>query len=242
MGKGIFISRALTVTCVVVTIAAAITIIALLVLYAQERSKNEGRPPSTDGPSTSPLSLSTTPSTPKEPWEQYRLPDSLAPISYDVTLWPRLTPQGDNLYIFTGNSTVVFRCVRETDLILLHSHQLNLTSIGGHQATLRGRNGAIAPGLKQTWLMVSTQYLVVQLDDSLQPGSTYELFTDFVGELSDNPEGFYRSEYEEDGEKKYEFDSVCLRVVARPGPFVSSSALMFRDTLPQLYKLVSNSH
>ncbi|XP_062274018.1 aminopeptidase Ey-like [Scomber scombrus] len=204
MGKGLYISKAVLITCVVAAIGAAATIIALSVVYSQEKSNNVVvTPSSTANPGPSPSTMpSTTPSTPKEPWDFYRLPDSLAPVSYNVTLWPRLKPNADELYIFTGHSSVIFRCVRETDLILIHSNKLNLTTFDGYHARLMGLNGATAPSLKRTWLVVPTQYLVVQLNSKLQAGSMYELFTDFVGELADDLGGFYRSEYMEDGQKK----------------------------------------
>ncbi|XP_044046067.1 aminopeptidase Ey-like [Siniperca chuatsi] len=201
MRKGIYITKAVAVTCVVTAIGAVATIIALSVVYTQEKAKNEATLPSTTGPSTT-TPIPTTPSTPKEPWQRYRLPDSLAPVSYNVTLWPRLEPNADGLYIFTGNSTVVFRCVKETDLIIIHSNKLKLTTFDGHFAKLRGLNGDTAPSLKNTWLEVPTQYLVVQLNSPLQAGGMYELFTNFVGELADDLGGFYRSEYMEDGVKK----------------------------------------
>ncbi|XP_041643447.1 aminopeptidase Ey-like isoform X2 [Cheilinus undulatus] len=199
MGKGIYLSKGLAVTCVVVGAAAVATIIALSVVYAQEKSKNEATSPD---PTSAPTTLPTTPSTPKEPWQRYRLPDSLAPISYNVTLWPRLEPNAQGLYIFLGNSTVIFKCEKETDLILIHSNKLNLTMFDGHHAVLTGLDGATAPALKKTWLEVPTQYLVVQLMSPLKAGSTYELSTEFVGELADDLGGFYRSEYLEDGVKK----------------------------------------
>ncbi|KAM9366567.1 aminopeptidase Ey-like [Symphorus nematophorus] len=199
MGKGFYISKAVAVTCVVAAIGAVATIIALSVVYAQEKSNNEQPLPTATISTPIPP---TTPSTPKEPWQRYRLPDFLTPISYNVTLWPRLEPNKQDLYIFTGQSTVVFKCVKETDLILIHSNKLNLTTYDGFHAKLSGLDGATAPGLKKTWLEVPTQYLVVQLDSPLKAGSTYELFTNFVGELADDLGGFYRSEYTEDGVTK----------------------------------------
>uniref|UniRef100_A0A3Q3XDZ2 Aminopeptidase n=1 Tax=Mola mola TaxID=94237 RepID=A0A3Q3XDZ2_MOLML len=200
MGKGFYVSKPVAAVCVVLAIGAAATIIALSLVYAKEKSNNEGIS-ATTGPNTT-SSPATTPSMPKEPWQHYRLPDSLVPISYNVTLWPRLKPNADQLYIFTGNSTVVFRCKRETDLIIIHSNRLNLTTFGKHHAELRGLDGAAVPGLRKTWLEVPTQYLVVQLESPLLAGSMYELYTQFVGELADDLGGFYRSEYMEDGEKK----------------------------------------
>lgn len=206
MGKGFFVSKAVAVVCLVVAIAAVAAIVALAVVYAQEKSKNVETTPST-GPTEptvtpTPTLTPTTPSVPKEPWQLYRLPDSLAPISYNVTLRPFLEPDATGMYIFTGHSTVVFTCVKETDLILIHSNKLNLTMFEGRHANLSGLNGASAPSLKKTWLEAPTQYLVIQLSGPLQAGSTYELFTEFVGELSDDLGGFYRSEYTEDGVKR----------------------------------------
>ncbi|XP_026149798.1 aminopeptidase Ey-like isoform X2 [Mastacembelus armatus] len=201
MGKGFYIRKELAVTCVVAAVAAVAVIIALSVVYAQEKSKNEVTLPFTAGPDAT-STFSPTPSTPKEPWMHFRLPDSLAPVSYNVTLWPRLEPIADNLYVFSGHSTVVIRCVRETDLILIHSNKLNLTTFEGHHAKLNGLNGATAPTLTKTWLEIPTQYLVIQLSSPLWAGNMYELFTQFTGELSDDLGGFYRSEYMEDGVKK----------------------------------------
>ncbi|KAL6480693.1 hypothetical protein MHYP_G00117260 [Metynnis hypsauchen] len=140
--------------------------------------------------------------TPAALWENYRLPDNLLPDVYYVTLWPRLQQDDRNLYIFTGNSSVVFRCVKETDLILIHSNKLNLTTADGHLVRLTAVSDAPAPAIRSTWTEVNTQYLVIQLNGKLKAGGSYELFTEFVGELADDLEGFYRSEYFENGVRK----------------------------------------
>ncbi|KAI4903567.1 hypothetical protein NFI96_032912 [Prochilodus magdalenae] len=135
-------------------------------------------------------------------WEKYRLPSSLSPLYYNVTLWPRLTTFM-GIYLFTGESGVAFTCVNETDLILIHSHKLLYTwTRDGHRARLSGLGGAKAPAIKKTWLEVETQYLVVQLSGKLQAGKTYWLYTEFRGELADDFVGLYRSEYVENGVKK----------------------------------------
>ncbi|XP_067104988.1 aminopeptidase N-like [Osmerus mordax] len=202
MGKGFYISKALGVTLIIFGVGAVATIIALSVVYSQEKSNNGVEPTNGEVTPTTTASTSTTPTTPKEPWDHYRLPVSLAPVSYNVTLWPRLQTNSDGLYIFTGHSAVVFKCVKETDLILIHSNKLNLTMFEGHHAKLTGIDGATAPNLMKTWLEEKTQYLVVQLNSKLTVGKFYELYTDFVGELSDDLGGFYRSEYFEDSVKK----------------------------------------
>lgn len=100
MGKGFFISKTVGVVGVILGAAAVATIIALSVVYSQEKAKNNQVLP-TDGAATSKPPTTPTPS--NEPWDKYRLPKSLVPHRYSVTLWPRLTPDDTTgLYIFTG--------------------------------------------------------------------------------------------------------------------------------------------
>ncbi|XP_071369656.1 aminopeptidase N-like [Centroberyx affinis] len=221
MGKGYYISKNLGLVGIILAAVAVATIIALSVVYDQEKARNQRRPGdgaagSTTMPTPSTTSFSsTTPSTPKEPWERYRLPDSLSPVSYNVTLWPRLEPDAGGLYVFSGRSAVVFRCEKETDLILIHSIKLNLTTFQGHHAKLSGLDGAVAPGIQKSWLVVKTEYLVLQLNGRLAIGRSYVLYTEFQGELADDLEGFYRSEYMDDGVKKVVATSQMQATYAR---------------------------
>lgn len=98
-----------------------------------------------------------------------------------------------------------FESAEETDLILIHSNKLNYTKFeNDHLASLISVNsGVTAPSIKSSWLQTVTQYLVLQLNGKLMKGHRYHLYTKFTGELADDLGGFYRSEYMEDGEKKY---------------------------------------
>lgn len=98
-----------------------------------------------------------------------------------------------------------FECAEETDLILIHSNKLNYTKLeNGHLAKLTSVNSGVkAPSITTSWLQNVTQYLVLELDGKLSMGQRYHLYTDFTGELADDLGGFYRSEYFEDGVKKY---------------------------------------
>ncbi|XP_075998651.1 aminopeptidase N-like [Genypterus blacodes] len=138
------------------------------------------------------------------PWDSYRLPNTLAPESYNVTLWPRLTPDPHTgLYIFTGKSIVEFVCKTETDLILIHSNKLNYTRLSNtHMATVTATDGGSVHSISSSWLYSKTQYLVLQLNSKLRTGQRYQLYTEFTGELADDLSGFYRSEYTEDGVQK----------------------------------------
>ncbi|XP_075898964.1 aminopeptidase Ey-like [Nelusetta ayraudi] len=208
MGKGFYISKAVAVVGGIVAVGAVATVIALAVVYSQELAKNNENSPSiqpTDAhPPTEPTGGTptgpTTAAPSNQPWDKYRLPKNLVPLSYEVTLWPRLTPdKTTGLYIFTGTTTVEFECVEETDLILIHSNKLNYTHFdNGQKATLQSLNGGTTPSINSSWLQTTTQYLVLELDAKLQKGQ-YRLHTEFTGELADDLGGFYRSEYD-DGE------------------------------------------
>ncbi|GAA6225936.1 aminopeptidase N-like [Lates japonicus] len=215
MGKVYYVSKNVGLGLLVLGVSALATIIALSIAYDKEKAKNQGRPGDGAADSTSMPTPPATLFTPKEPWDHYRLPDSLVPVSYNVTLWPRLEPNADGLYIFTGHSAVVFKCVKETDLIIIHSNKLNLTNFHGHLAKLSGLGEVTAPAIQKSWLVVKTEFLVLQLRRRLAVGATYVLYTEFQGELADDLEGFYRSEYIEDGVKKVVATSQMQATYAR---------------------------
>uniref|UniRef100_A0AAZ3R0Y3 Aminopeptidase n=1 Tax=Oncorhynchus tshawytscha TaxID=74940 RepID=A0AAZ3R0Y3_ONCTS len=217
MAKGFYISKNMGLAGLLIGAVAVVIIIALAAVYDKEKTKNQNKP--VDGVAmltTASPTTSSTLSTPKDPWEHYRLPDSLSPVSYNITLWPRLVVNASTgLYIFTGQSAVVFQCKKDTDLIVIHCNKLNLTLLNGHHARLTGLDGATAPTVKTSWLQVKTEYLVIQLNGKLTAGKSYRLSTDFQGELADDLKGFYRSEYTEDGGKKVVATSQMQATFAR---------------------------
>ncbi|XP_077452228.1 aminopeptidase Ey-like isoform X2 [Stigmatopora argus] len=204
MGKGFFISKGVGVVCIILGAGAVATIIALSVVYSKEKAKNVIEVSPTNGGTTSkPPTTTAAPS--NNPWDKYRLPKNLVPERYNVTLWPRLTKDKETgLYIFTGESSVEFKCVEETDLILIHSNKLNYTKYGNNQmAQLVAMDGGTkALVVASSWLQKETQYLVLKLESKLMKDYRYTLHTNFTGELADDLGGFYRSEYEENGHLK----------------------------------------
>lgn len=97
-------------------------------------------------------------------------------------------------------------CLEETDLILIHSNKLEYKTLENNKwARLTAMGTATAPAIKSSWLQGVTQYLVLQLEGKLVKGQSYHLYMEFTGELADDLGGFYRSEYFENGVKKYVF-------------------------------------
>ncbi|KAM5293329.1 aminopeptidase N [Ctenodactylus gundi] len=203
MAKGFYISKPLGILGILLGVAAVCTIVALSVVYAQEKNKNAENSAATAQP---PSATTTTPDPtipdPTLPWNQYRLPRSLLPDSYRVLLRPYLSPNAQGLYVFWGNSTVRFTCQEATNVIIIHSKKLNYTSQQGHPVVLRGVGSSRAPAITRTELVERTQYLVVHLEESLAVGSQYEMDSEFQGELADDLAGFYRSEYMEGNVRK----------------------------------------
>ncbi|XP_010839339.1 PREDICTED: aminopeptidase N [Bison bison bison] len=202
MAKGFYISKALGILAILLGVAAVATIIALSVVYAQEKNKNAERGTAAPTSPTGPTTTSATTLDQSKPWNRYRLPTTLLPDSYRVTLRPYLTPNNNGLYIFTGSSTVRFTCKEPTDVIIIHSKKLNYTQHSGHLAALTGVGDTQAPEIDRTELVLLTEYLVVHLKSSLEAGKTYEMETTFQGELADDLAGFYRSEYMDGNVKK----------------------------------------
>lgn len=202
MGKGFYISKSTGFVLLGLGAGAVLTILTLSVIYAQEKRKNE-----VDGIDETRTVRTAAPygtSAPSnKPWDKYRLPDTLRPEYYNVTLWPRLVTDEQGMYIFTGKSGVAFKCMKETDLIIIHSNKLNFTLPSEtRHAKLTGLEGTRAPAILITWFQPQTQFMVIHLEGKLQVGKSYWLYTEFRGELSDDLGGFYRSEYVENGVKK----------------------------------------
>uniref|UniRef100_A0A672KUI2 Aminopeptidase n=1 Tax=Sinocyclocheilus grahami TaxID=75366 RepID=A0A672KUI2_SINGR len=198
MGKGFHISKTVGIVGIVLGAGALATIIALSVVYSQEKSKNENEVQPPDATTSAPTA---TPS--NEPWDQWRLPQTLSPQTYNVTLWPRLKPDPTGLYIFTGMSSVAFRCEEKTNLILIHSNKLNMTK----QPTLTALGSKPAPTIESIVMHTKTQYMAIHLKDELAAGESYELYTEFIGELADDLGGFYRSEYNESGKRPFIYNA-----------------------------------
>ncbi|XP_051837055.1 aminopeptidase N [Antechinus flavipes] len=201
MGKGFFISKTLGIVGILFAVTAVATIIALSVVYSQEKSKNSSGAEGTTATPTSATPATTTPD-PSLPWNSYRLPKTLIPENYKVTLRPYLTKNDQGLYIFFGNSTVRFLCKEATKFIIIHSKKLNYTMKDGHHVILKGVGNSQPPQIDKTELVIPTDYLVVHLKSDLKAGEYYEMETTFVGELADDLAGFYRSEYMEDNVNK----------------------------------------
>lgn len=113
----------------------------------------------------------------------YRLPNTVLPTHYVVALDTSLTT-----FNFSGTVSINVRVVQATDVIVLHSKDLNIT-----RATVLNAN-SVNVSLRHDALE-STDFLRLWLTSS-QPATTdLTINIDFNGELGTGNVGFYRASY-----------------------------------------------
>ncbi|KAG8440629.1 hypothetical protein GDO86_006396 [Hymenochirus boettgeri] len=212
MAKGFYVSKIVAAVAILFSVAAVATIIALAVVYSEEKAKNNNNSEVTTTSTSASTGTSTATPAPSVPsassppsdnlWDKYRLPKNVKPVHYDVELQPHLEKNTAGLYIFNGKTTAFFVCSEPTNLILIHSNKLNHTLFNKEFHAILRDDALKEVQLTKTFLQKTTQFLVVQVNSMLQPNKQYSLYTEFVGELADDLAGFYRSEYVEGTETK----------------------------------------
>lgn len=124
------------------------------------------------------------------PWSEIRLPSTLTPIHYDLTVHPNISEQ-----TFTGRVIVHFKADQSTSLIVLHAKTL---VIDDDEVSLRNRR------VKSWQLCDVKEQMAIYADRSYSTGEEDYLTISFKGNLSDHLRGLYRSSYKtKSGERKY---------------------------------------
>ncbi|XP_063592167.1 endoplasmic reticulum aminopeptidase 1-like [Penaeus indicus] len=186
--------------CCVVTLGfVAIIAVALIVAFTkpgcpEATYTGEPLPGQSIRPTSSPP---TTPPTATNgelfPWTSVRLPTHVRPLHYDLSLHPNLTSR----YV-KGELTIKLTAIEETQQIVIHGHELNVTSYKLH-------NKYEKPiGINKFLEYPAHQQLYLKLDEILRRGSNYTLRLSYEFTLKEGLEGFYLSSYKTaSGEKRY---------------------------------------
>ncbi|XP_037789937.1 endoplasmic reticulum aminopeptidase 1-like [Penaeus monodon] len=186
--------------CCVVTLGfVAIIAVALIVAFTkpgcpEATYTGEPLPGQSIRPTSSPP---TTPPTATNgelfPWTSVRLPTHVRPLHYDLSLHPNLTSR----YV-KGELTIKLTAIEETQQIVIHGHELNVTSYKLH-------NKYEKPiGISKFLEYPAHQQLYLKLDEILRRGSNYTLRLSYEFTLKEGLEGFYLSSYKTaSGEKRY---------------------------------------
>uniref|UniRef100_A0A667XTN1 Leucyl/cystinyl aminopeptidase n=1 Tax=Myripristis murdjan TaxID=586833 RepID=A0A667XTN1_9TELE len=139
-----------------------------------------------------PKSNSTTPIDPAYPnstngelfpWTELRLPASIRPLHYDLTLNPDLKTM-----TFTGHTVISMSVQHNTKRIVLHSAELNIT-----KATFQLDDGK--PSDVTVLEYKPRQQIAVKFTEELKAGQHLVLTLDYSANLSHNYDGFYNSSH-----------------------------------------------
>uniref|UniRef100_A0A4W6GA41 Leucyl/cystinyl aminopeptidase n=1 Tax=Lates calcarifer TaxID=8187 RepID=A0A4W6GA41_LATCA len=125
------------------------------------------------------------------PWAQFRLPQSIHPLSYDLTLTPNL----DDM-TFTGRTVINMSVHHNTNCIVLHGANLNIT-----KATFKLGDGKASDVTVLEYK--PRQQIAVKVSDDLKTGQYCVLTLHYSANLSHTYDGFYNSSYtDKDGKKR----------------------------------------
>uniref|UniRef100_A0A8C7LEH5 Leucyl/cystinyl aminopeptidase n=1 Tax=Oncorhynchus kisutch TaxID=8019 RepID=A0A8C7LEH5_ONCKI len=115
------------------------------------------------------------------PWNELRLPASVRPVNYDLSLTPNLTSM-----TFTGRTVINMTILHDTKRIVLHSSELIIT-----KATFQVDKSVEVKVLEyKPWQQIAVSFL-----EDLKVGQVCVLTLDYAANLSHTYDGFYNSSY-----------------------------------------------
>ncbi|CAB1319877.1 unnamed protein product [Coregonus sp. 'balchen'] len=117
------------------------------------------------------------------PWNELRLPASVRPVNYDLSLTPNLTSM-----TFTGRTIINMIIQHDTKRIVLHSSELNII-----KATFQvgeGKSVEVKVLEYKPW-----QQIAVSFPEDLKAGQVCVLTLDYAANLSHTYDGLYNSSY-----------------------------------------------
>ncbi|XP_061679641.1 alanyl (membrane) aminopeptidase-like b [Syngnathoides biaculeatus] len=174
----------------ILTVSAIGSIVTMIILYKTQIS------------GMNPTPRPTFPSTTMGPPPVMRLPTNLVPEKYTIFLHLHFyskiieevnvtTP--NQTMLFTGNSSVNFRCVKTTRSIYLHSQDLSV-----YDPVVKNKNTSKEiKTINMKFHTDESHFLEIQLKDPLEEGTNYSLFLAFKGAISRNLQALYVSTYDE---------------------------------------------
>lgn len=113
-----------------------------------------------------------------------RLPDTVIPRTYDLTITPDL-----KTFKFNGSVIIKVTVLKSTNEILLHSKHLEIDSV-----TFKSSNGS---KLDTSYILDSKNDLLrISMKSGILANKTsWGIYIDYSGKLNDDMSGFYRSSY-----------------------------------------------
>uniref|UniRef100_A0A8B9HSS8 Aminopeptidase n=1 Tax=Astyanax mexicanus TaxID=7994 RepID=A0A8B9HSS8_ASTMX len=112
------------------------------------------------------------------PWRDIRLPTSVRPVQYELSLFPNLTTM-----TFQGNVTITLVVLQESKKIVLHSSDMKIL-----KANFQGKEVPILE--YKPW-----QQIAIKFSEEIKKGQEYVLNIVYTANLSNSYDGFYNSSY-----------------------------------------------
>ncbi|XP_040898732.1 endoplasmic reticulum aminopeptidase 1b isoform X1 [Toxotes jaculatrix] len=116
------------------------------------------------------------------PWHRMRLPKTISPLHYDLTIHPNLTT-----FEFTGVVRIELDVHEDTNVVILHAKHMQISNVL-----------LLAPeGARRLQVLEYPHFhqLALMSDSVLTKGRKYEVQLEFAANLSDSYHGFYKSSY-----------------------------------------------
>ncbi|XP_051551970.1 leucyl-cystinyl aminopeptidase-like [Myxocyprinus asiaticus] len=111
------------------------------------------------------------------PWTELRLPVSVHPVHYNISIHPNLTSMS-----FQGNVLIIVQVLQETKKVVLHSSDMKII-----KATFESKEVKILE--YKPW-----QQIAIKFPEDLKKGQ-YVLKIDYTANFSSSYDGFYNSSY-----------------------------------------------
>ena len=155
----------------------------------------------------------------KFPWHSLRLPQTLFPSNYKITLQTDL-----KLFRVNGRVSIRVNCAHTTNKVIVHLREMNVTKT---EVFEKKQDNDVPEGvleIKKDEEMIEREYrthratklhvtrtmqnetlemFLIEVNKNLTPQQIYEIYIEFEYPLTDDLLGFYRSSYTtESGEKR----------------------------------------
>lgn len=182
-------SKGLAVVFGVLTVSAIAGMISMIIVFKVE----------TAGMNMTARPIITT--TTANPPVDMRLPRNLVPEHYDIQiqlhLYTRIVEEvnvttPNQTLLFTGNSTVRFYCEQGTRHLYLHTGDQTLSD-----PRVTNADTGASIGVADMSVDYESDFLAIELKESLETGGNYSLFLSFQGNISENLQTLYVSQYTE---------------------------------------------
>ena len=130
-----------------------------------------------------------------------RLPRSIKPISYDVTLLPFLS--GEN-FTFHGEIEIKLLVTESCKNITLHSYLLQILWDSTNIQKLDNDDDPTENvSISKQYFIEDKQFLVLETNKILEENTFYLLKLKYTGSIKDNLQGFYKSSYNVGSETRW---------------------------------------